>query len=325
MSFSMDVKEELRKKTGNARHCRIAELTALTIALARPLSEDGGLEYRTETGQVAEQIAALIEKLFHEIPALMVVKNGRKSVHLIQMTDASTTDKMLETMKLSANDLRQGALADGVLLQRSCCKRAFVRGIFLAAGSITDPQKSYHFELVFAHRKQAEQLQKLLKSFDVDAGIVARKNASVLYVKEGSQISDLLNVMEAHIALMELENVRILKEMRNSINRQVNCETANLNKTVTAAARQMEDIILIRDTIGFDELKDELKEMAQLRLEYPESSLKELGTLLSVPIGRSGVNHRLAKLCEIAEGLKTQRQERGNKGGNQHDDKENHN
>ena len=305
MSFSTDVKEELRKKTGNARHCRIAELTAMTVALAHPLSEEG-LEYRTESGQVAEQIASLIEKLFHEIPSLMVVKNGRKSVHLVQTNAGAATEKMLETMKLSLKDLERGTLADGVLLQRSCCKRAYVRGMFLAVGSITDPQKSYHFELVFSHRKQAEQLQTLLQSFDVDAGIVARKKASVLYVKEGAQISDLLNVMEAHIALMELENVRILKEMRNSINRQVNCETANLNKTVTAAARQIEDIKLIRDTIGFDELKDELKEMAELRLEYPESSLKELGTLLAVPIGRSGVNHRLAKLCEIAEGLKKQ-------------------
>ena len=181
-----------------------------------------------------------------------------------------------------------------------------MRGAFLCTGSMSDPQKSYHFELVFAHRRQAEQLRSLLRSFDVEAGIVARKNASVLYVKEGAQISDLLNVMEAHVALMELENVRILKEMRNSINRQVNCETANINKTVAAAARQIEDIKLIRDTIGFDELKDELKEMAELRLNYPESSLKELGTLLAVPIGRSGVNHRLAKLCEIAEGLKKQ-------------------
>jgi len=309
MSFSMDVKEELRKKTGNARHCRIAELTAMTIALAHPLAEEGGLEYRTESGMVAEQIASLIEKLFHEIPALTVIKNGAKTVHLIQAKAKEATEKMLETMKLSLENLQRGAVADEMLLQRSCCKRAYVRGTFLANGSITDPQKSYHFEMVFSHRRQAEQLQKLLQSFDVDAGIVARKKASVLYVKEGAQISDLLNVMEAHVALMEMENVRILKEMRNSINRQVNCETANINKTVAAAARQIEDIKLIRDTIGFDELKDELKEMAELRLEYPESSLKELGTLLSVPIGRSGVNHRLAKLCEIAEGLKNSKTE----------------
>jgi len=304
MSFSMDVKEELRRKTGNARHCRIAELAALTIYLAYPV-EDGCLEYRTETAPVAEQVGALIEKLFYEVPALTKVKNGRQTVHFIRMGSKELTDKMLETMKLTRQEAEgRFWLPDAMLLQRSCCKRAYVRGAFLATGSVSDPQKSYHFELVFAHREQAEQIQELLRSFDVEAGIVARKKASVLYVKEGAQISDLLNVMEAHVALMELENVRILKEMRNSINRQVNCETANLNKTVTAAARQIEDIELIRDTIGFDELKEELKEMARVRLAYPESSLQELGTYLAVPIGKSGVNHRLAKLCEIAEGLK---------------------
>lgn len=304
MSFSMDVKEELRRKTGNARHCRIAELAALTIYLAYPV-EDGCLEYRTETAPVAEQVGALIEKLFYEVPALTKVKNGRQTVHFIRTGSREFTDKMLETMKLTRKDTGDCFWRpDAMLLQRSCCKRAYVRGTFLATGSVSDPQKSYHFELVFAHREQAEQMQALLRSFDVEAGIVARKKASVLYVKEGAQISDILNVMEAHVALMELENVRILKDMRNSINRQVNCETANLNKTVTAAARQIEDIKLIRDTIGFDELKEELKEMAKVRLEYPESSLQELGTYLAVPIGKSGVNHRLAKLCEIAEGLK---------------------
>jgi len=310
MSFSMDVKEELRRKTGNARHCRIAELAALTIYLAYP-AEDGCLEYKTETAPVAEQVGALIEKLFYEVPALTKVKNGRQTVHFIRTGSKELTDKMLETMKLARQDAGIGGrfwLPDAMLLQRSCCKRAYVRGAFLATGSVSDPQKSYHFELVFACREQAEQMQELLRCFDVEAGIVARKKASVLYVKEGAQISDILNVMEAHVALMELENVRILKDMRNSINRQVNCETANLNKTVTAAARQIEDIMLIRDTIGFDELKYELKEMAEVRLEHPESSLQELGTYLAVPIGKSGVNHRLAKLCEIAEGLKQKKQ-----------------
>ncbi len=308
MSFSMEVKEELRRKTGNARHCRIAELAALTIYLAHPTA-DGCLEYRTETEPVAEQVGVLIEKLFNEVPALAKVKNGRQTVHFIRTGGKEITDKMLETMKLTTRVGQEKQwLPDAVLLQRSCCKRAYIRGAFLAVGSVSDPQKSYHFELVFSQRSQAEQMQELLRSFDIEAGIVTRKKASVLYVKEGAQISDILNVMEAHVALMELENVRILKDMRNSINRQVNCETANLNKTVTAAARQIEDIKLIRDTIGFDELKDELKEMAELRLEYPESSLQELGTLLSVPIGKSGVNHRLAKLCEIAEGLKTKKQ-----------------
>ena len=115
----------------------------------------------------------------------------------------------------------------------------------------------------------------------------------MVYIKEGSQIVDLLNVMEAHVALMKLENVRILKEMRNQVNRQVNCEAANINKTVTAASKQIDDIIYIRDNVGFGNLAEGLREIAKLRLDNPDASLKELGTMLLPPIGKSGVNHRL--------------------------------
>ena len=138
----------------------------------------------------------------------------------------------------------------------------------------------------------------------MDAKIVERKKHYVVYLKVGAQIVDILNVMEAHVALMNLENVRILKEMRNSVNRKVNCETANISKTVNAAVKQLEDIIYIKETEGLDQLPDNLKEMALLRLEHPEAPLKELGTYLDPPVGKSGVNHRLRKICEEAERLR---------------------
>ena len=141
--------------------------------------------------------------------------------------------------------------------------------------------------------------------FELDAKIIMRKKYFVVYIKEGTQIVDMLNIMEAHISLMELENIRILKEMRNSINRRVNCETANISKTVSAAVKQIEDITYIRDTVGFSELTDGLREIAQIRLDYPEASLVELGKLLSTPVGKSGVNHRLRKLSMMAEELRT--------------------
>ena len=131
-----------------------------------------------------------------------------------------------------------------------------------------------------------------------------RKKHYVVYLKEGSQIVDILNVMEAHVALMEFENIRIMKDMRNSVNRKVNCETANINKTVSAAVRQTEDIKYIQDTVGFDKLPEGLKDVALTRLTYPDATLKELGTLLENPVGKSGVNHRLRKLSEIAEKLR---------------------
>ncbi len=154
-------------------------------------------------------------------------------------------------------------------------------------------------------RNGAEHLQELMNSFGSERKIVQRKKMHVVYLKEGAQIVDILNVMEAHVALLELENVRILKEMRNAVNRKVNCETANINKTVSAAVRQMEDIAYIRDTMGFDKLPDGLKDVALTRLENPDVALKELGSLFE-PVGKSGVNHRLRRLSEIANKLRAQ-------------------
>jgi hypothetical protein len=151
--------------------------------------------------------------------------------------------------------------------------------------------------------EQAVQLQELMASFEVEPKIVERKERYVVYLKEGSQIVDMLNVMEAYVSLMNLENVRILKEMRNSVNRKVNCETANINKTVNAAVKQLEDIRRIRDTIGFEHLPYQLAQIAQVRLDYPDATLKELGTYLDPPVGKSGVNHRLRKLAAVAEKL----------------------
>ena len=192
-----------------------------------------------------------------------------------------------------------------IVIQETCCKRAFIRGAFLASGSMSDPEKSYHFEIVCATREKAEQIQKIMKCFELDGKIVLRKKSFVVYLKEGSQIVDLLNVMEAYVSLMEFENVRILKDMRNTVNRKVNCETANINKTVSAAVKQIDDIRYIQETKGLDKLPEGLKDMALTRLTYPEASLKELGSLLTPPVGKSGVNHRLRKLSEMAEELRT--------------------
>ena len=154
----------------------------------------------------------------------------------------------------------------------------------------------------------AEKIREVICSFGLDAKIVRRKNSYVVYLKEGSQIVDILNVMEAHVSLMELENVRILKEMRNSVNRKVNCETANINKTVSAAVKQVEDIKYLRDTVGFDHMPDNLVEAALARLENPDATLKELGASLDPPVGKSGINHRLRRLSEMADKV---RQEQG--------------
>ena len=184
--------------------------------------------------------------------------------------------------------------------------RAFLRGAFLAAGSVSDPEKFYHLEIVCATEPKAKQIRSIMATFGIEARIVVRKRHYVVYIKEGNQIVDMLNVMEAHRSLMEFENVRILKEMRGNVNRQVNCETANINKTVSAAISQIEDITYIRDRLGFESLPDGLAQIARARLMKPEATLKELGEDLDPPVGKSGVNHRLRKLSELAGKLRDQ-------------------
>lgn len=287
MSFSSEVKTELAKHLGKSRHCQIAELAALIAFEGRiPVAE-------SENRLLMQKYQLLLAELFH-IEEIHTEEEARSVFSTVKMyNDATGEPEPEDTVK-------------GLLIQQSCCKRAYIRGAFLAGGSISDPNKSYHFEIVCRSIPQAEQLRDVINSFDMDAKIVARKKYQVVYLKEGSQIVDILNVMEAHVALMNLENVRILKEMRNSVNRKVNCETANISKTVNAAVKQLADIEYIRETAGLSYLPENLKEMALLRLEYPDAPLAELGTYLNPPVGKSGVNHRLRRISEMADSLRQQ-------------------
>ena len=192
-----------------------------------------------------------------------------------------------------------------ILLKNSCCQRAFLRGAFLSVGSMSDPSKGYHLEFDCTDEAKADQLQEVIGHFDIESKRILRKKYHVVYLKEGAGIVDLLNVCEAPVSLMNLENLRILKEMRNSVNRRVNCETANIAKTVNAAAKQVEDIEYIRAHYGLQNLSQGLREMAEIRLENQDLPLKELGECFSPPIGKSGVNHRLRKLSELADKLRS--------------------
>jgi len=187
------------------------------------------------------------------------------------------------------------------IISKTCCQKAFLRGAFLAAGSISDPEKTYHLEICAKNQMLAEKVMDVLKRFGLNAKFIKRKNDYVVYLKEGENIVDFLNIVGAHSALLQLENIRILKEMRNNINRIVNCETANLEKTVNASMRQLENIEYLKNTVGLENLPSNLEEIARVRLENPDANLKELGEMLNPPLGKSGVNHRLRKLDEIAE------------------------
>ena len=260
MSFSSDVKEELAKQVSKSRHCQLAELAGIIELSGRINEKTKGLELDTENLLLLNKYATLMKRAF--------------GTDTTKALDEQDTGKILAALKITAQPVNRQT-ADGLLLMQTCCKRAFIRGAFMAAGSISDPNKAYHFEIVCHTKEQAKQLQELLCGFDTDAKIVERKGHYVVYIKEGAHIVDSLNIMEAYVSLMKLENVRILKEIR-----------------------------LIQKMRGLDDLPAQLREMALLRLEYPDAPLKELGGYLDPPMGKSGVNHRLRKLSAIAEELR---------------------
>ena len=298
MSFSTDVKNELIQQMPNARHCRIAELAAIFMMAGE--MKDGRMYLASENETVIQRGAALFKKLFGVEPVSGAenVRRNAKTVYRAAFTKEEA-ELAIETLKLDEN-----LLVSSLVFRQDCCKRAFLRGMFIACGSISDPNKDYHLEIIADDDNRAAIAVNILASFDIDAKIVHRKKYSVVYLKDGECIVDVLNIIGAHVCLMELENVRILKEMRNSVNRRVNCEAANIDKTIKAATRQIDDINYLRETIGFEHLSDDLRMTAELRLAHPECSLAELGGLHDRPVGRSGVNHRLEKLSDMADRLR---------------------
>lgn len=297
MSFSSDVKEELEKVVPEPRHCQLAELAALIHFGCR--IERTGIEENAKTGlhkpedfSICPENPFAARKYFTLLKKTFIINNAVKALQAVKIVDEAG---QIHELSEQVNPL---------LLKNSCCRRAFLRGVFLCIGSMSDPKKGYHLEFVCEHEPQAQQIRQIISGFEIEAKIVRRKKYFVVYLKEGAGIVDLLNVTGAHISLMQLESLRVEKEVRNSINRKVNCEAANITKTVYAASKQIEDILFLQKNYGLSNLPDNLRQMAEVRLEYPDNSLQELGKYLNPPVGKSGVNHRLRKLSDMAEKIR---------------------
>jgi len=295
MSFSSEIKTELAKQISNARHCQLAELSAIFDfcgTFEQKNVENSRFFLNCENVIVAKKSFTLLKKSFN-----------------INFSDENTNDLLSKSdstvIELTGTEAETVycALVSPTVTQKSCCRRAYLRGACLCGASVSDPEKSYHFEIVCKNEGLAEKIKTLLSTFEVDARVTLRNKSHILYIKESSQIVDTLNIIEAPVALMEFENAIILKDMRNSINRRNNCDTANISKTVSAAVKQIEEIQFLLNTEDFKKLPETVKDIARLRLDYPEASLKELGELCDPPLGKSGVNHRLRKLSEMAEKL----------------------
>ena len=321
MSFSSKVKEELSKECNSPRHCCIAETAAIISMCGKVIFDEKDhvrIEIHTENVTVARKYFTLLKKAFnievektYNINTDVSIRHSsslnKNRSYILSVNDDETARKILMTcrlMKPFGVIEEDFSISDSLIIQRECCKRAFIRGAFLAAGSVSDPVKTYHFEIVCLSEAKAKQLQMIMETFNINARVIKRRKYFVVYVKDSSQVVDLLNIMGAYNALMDMENVRIVKDMRNNVNRKVNCETANINKTVSAAVKQIEDIRFIQMSSAFDELPESLQEMAELRVRYPEATLAELGQLLDTPVGKSGVNHRLKKISLFADELR---------------------
>ena len=295
MNFTEKVKLEMAADMPNPRHCRLAELGGIMSVLAKYAGMDENLVIYSENELVLKTTEKLINKIFP-------VDNAERIIYDIKRIIFPTMEKeeIFKAVKLDCVSLT----ADPVLYTMTCCKRAFLKGVFLSAGSLTDPNKDYHFEISLSKEELALIIKDILCGFEADAKVVRRKKQFVVYVKDSEMISEILNIMGAPVAMMELENVRILKDVRNHVNRQVNCDAANIKKALAASQKQLEDIALIRAKKEFDSLTEELKEVADLRERYPEATLSELVVYNGETVGKSGINHRLKKLSGIADKLR---------------------
>ena len=313
MSFSAETKNELARVFSNDTCCNISELSAI-VRLSGRIQLAGykklNLKISTELNSIARKVFKLLKSNFGINTEISVNKNQmlkRNSSYVLMVTSDMGAENLLRELGILSREegfFTMNKVPEDLIKDNECI-RAFIRGAFLGGGSISDPEKNYHLEFVANNEEFAESLKNLINSLGFNSKTVSRKNNYVVYLKESEQISDLLNIIGAHQALLSLESTKIVKEMRNNVNRLVNCETANLSKTVNAAVRQIENIKYIQSKVGLDHLPPNLREIAELRVDNEDLTLKELGEMASPELSKSAVNHRLRKIEQIADDLRT--------------------
>ena len=308
MSFASEMKNELTRIEVDEENAK-AELSAL-IRMNGALSlsnQQFVINVQTENATTARRIYSLIKKVFNVEVELLVRKKMKLKKNNIYICRIKVRAReILDELGI----LKSGVFThdiDEALIHDDEMRRSYLRGAFLAGGSVNNPEtSSYHLEIFSLYEDHSEGITQLMNKYELNAKHLERKKGSIAYLKEAEKISDFLSLIGGYQALLKFEDVRIVRDMRNSVNRLVNCETANLNKTVSAAMKHVESIRLIDQEIGLDNLPERLREIAKLRVEHQEVSLKELGEMMtSGNISKSGVNHRLRKLNEMADKLRT--------------------
>lgn len=307
MSFAAQTKKELTLMEVEPC-CEKAELSALirmngTVQLT---NQRIVLDISTENAAIARRIYKLIKKTYGVHIELLVRKKMRlkkNNVYIVRLPNQ--VQAILADLCIVSTGFNFTPGIDRAILKSGCCRRSYLRGAFLAGGSVNNPEgSSYHLEIASMYEEHCQALVELANKFQLNARCIERKKGFVFYIKEGQKIIEFLNVIGAHQALLRFEDIRIMKDMRNSVNRIVNCETANLNKTIGASMRQIENIRLLEREMGLENLPDKLREVAEIRLKHPDVNLNEIGDMLKGNVSKSGVNHRLRKIDEIAEKLR---------------------
>ena len=296
MSFSGDIKEELSKISSLANKELVkAEFIGYLLSNNVCVMKNK-IKYSTENEYNINRFNKILSNLNIDYDIAVQGKVYTITFKKNEFEELEYIDKAIQIKEESFSNMEAS--------KNEQFFKAIARGAFLGGGSLNNPQNKYHLEILFGTKVNAMYIKDLLKQFNIETKILERKNSYSIYIKEAEEISKLLALLGANKAVLNFEEIRVVRDTRNNINRLVNCETANLNKTINAAVAQIEAIKLLKKKKKFDELQDSLKEIAEIRLKNPEVSLVELGQMLASPIGKSGVNHRLKKIIEIAEELK---------------------
>lgn len=305
MSFTDEVKHEITRIKSSER-CQLAELAALIRmdGSIQIINKELAVKIRLFHGDLARKIYSLIKDKFNFGIEIVVKRrnhftNYQNIYELILPPQPGISGFLKELGFMDKHNSLVFKIKEDFIRQREC-QKSYLRGAFLGGGSVNTPKSEYHLEFRCEHRSFAEDLIKLLQEFDLKGRLVENHGKYVVYLKSFNEIVTILNLIGAKKALLKMENNRVVKEVKNNVNRKVNCETANLDKTIKAAMLQIEDIELIESKKGLNSLSKGLREIALLRKENPYASLKELGELLNPSLSKSGVNHRMRRIKKIA-------------------------
>lgn len=307
MSFAAEVKKELTGLEVHREHAK-AELAAL-IRMNGSLSilnQQFILNVQTENAAIARRIYSLLKDHYDVRSELLVrrkMKLKKNNVYIVRLKQE--TRGILDDLAILEGMMVHSHVSDEIM-GNSQKMRSYLRGAFMASGSVNNPETSrYHLEIYSTYEAHNQDVCDMLNYYGLNGRTLERRNGYIAYLKGAEHIADFLTLIGATNSMLKFEDVRIVRDMRNSVNRIVNCETANMNKTIDAASRQIENIRYIEDRVGLGALPEKLKEIAELRLENPEVSLKELGEMIPTgPISKSGINHRIRKINEFAEKLR---------------------